>query len=76
MTLRGRDVPQTALGYRTRKRFAQQWKGASPSCLINTAEGQSPQGNPNGLRCAPALTRLPLCLKNSIQEGEAKNDLS
>jgi putative transposase len=52
--------PHSSLGYRTPEEFAQQWKAALPSPATNTAERQPPQGNPDGLRFAPALTRPPL----------------
>jgi hypothetical protein len=47
-------------------KFAQQWKAALPSLATNTAEPQPPQGDPLGLRFAPALTRPHLCQEESL----------
>jgi putative transposase len=58
--------PHSALAYRTPEEFAQQWKAALPSPATNTAEPQPPQGDPDGLRFAPALTRPQLCQQNSL----------
>jgi putative transposase len=58
--------PHSALAYRTPDEFAQQWKAALPSPAMNTAEPQPPQGDPDGLRFAPALTRPQLCQQNSL----------
>lgn len=68
--------PHSALGYRTPDEFARQWRAASPSSSSNRAEGQPGQGDPDGLRFAPALTRLPLCPKPLCQEGEAEKQIS
>lgn len=68
--------PHSSLGYRTPDEFAQQWRAASPSGSSDRAERQPPQGDPDGLRFAPALTRLPLCPKPLHQEGEAENQIS
>jgi Transposase and inactivated derivatives len=67
--------PHSSLGYRTPDEFAQQRRLASPSCSLDRAAGQPPQGNPNGLRFAPALTRLPCCPEEIHQEGEAKKEI-
>lgn len=68
--------PHSSLGYLTPDEFAQQWRAASPSGYSNRAEGQPPQGNPDGLRFAPALTRLSLCPKPLCQEDEAEKQIS
>lgn len=67
--------PHSSLRYLTPDEFAQQWRLASPSCSLDRAAEQPPQGNPDGLRFAPALTRLPRCPENSSQEGEAKKEI-
>jgi hypothetical protein len=43
-----------------------QWHLSSPSCTLDKAEREPPQGNPDGLRCAPALTRTPSLPKNIL----------
>jgi hypothetical protein len=50
--------PHSSLAYRTLDEFMQQWQAASLSKAKSMAAGQSCQGNPDGLRFAPALTRL------------------
>lgn len=67
--------PHSSLRYLTPDEFAQQWHLASPSCSLDRAAEQPPQGNPNGLRFAPALTRLPRCPEEIHQEGEAKKEI-
>jgi putative transposase len=50
--------PHSSLGYLTPNEFARQWKAASLSEAKSMAGEQSCQGNPDGLRFAPALTGL------------------
>jgi putative transposase len=50
--------PHSSLAYRTPDEFAQQWKTASLSEAKRMAADQPCQGNPDGLRFAPALTGL------------------
>lgn len=66
--------PHSALAYRTPNEFAQQWRPASPSPVSNTVDAQPCQGDPDGLRFAPALTRLALD-QNKKLEGEAETNL-
>ena len=67
--------PHSSLGYLTPNEFARQWSLASPSWNACRAAEQPPQGNPDGLRFAPALTRLPRCPEIANQEGETKKEL-
>jgi len=50
--------PHSSLGYLTPDEFARQWKAAFLSEAKRMAVDQPHQGNPDGLRYAPALTRL------------------
>ncbi len=50
--------PHSSLGYLTPDEFARQWKAASLSGAKSMAVDQPCQGNPDGLRFAPDLTRL------------------
>jgi putative transposase len=50
--------PHSSLGYLTPDEFARQWKAASLSGAKSMAVEQPYQGNPDGLRFAPALTPL------------------
>ena len=50
--------PHSSLGYLTPDEFARQWKAASLSGTKNMATDQPYQGDPDGLRFVPALTRL------------------
>ncbi len=50
--------PHSSLGYLTPDEFAQKWKAASLSAAESMAVEQPCQGDPDGLRFAPALTRL------------------
>ena len=50
--------PHSSLGYRTPDEYARQWQAASLSEAKSMAVDQLCQGAPNGLRFAPALTRL------------------
>jgi hypothetical protein len=67
--------PHSSLSYRTPEEFARQWRLASPSCIADMAESRPPQGDPDGLRCAPALTRPALCPQPLPQEGEARKEI-
>jgi putative transposase len=58
--------PHSSLGYRTPEEFVAQWKAALPSLTTDTAEQRPRQGDPDGLRFAPALTRPPLCQQTSL----------
>ena len=51
--------PHSSLAYRTPDEFARQWQAASLSQAKSMAVEQPCQGDPDGLRFAPALTRLP-----------------
>jgi putative transposase len=64
--------PHSSLGYLTPNEFARQWKAASLSGEESMAVDQPRQGNPDGLRFAPALTRLLLGQKISFQESKAE----
>jgi putative transposase len=64
--------PHSSLGYLTPDEFAQQWKAASLSENKSLAGEQPHQGDPDGLRFAPALTRLLPGQEISIQEGKAE----
>jgi len=68
--------PHSSLSYLTPDEFARRWKTASLSAAENMAGDQPHQGEPDGLRFAPALTRLPLCPKPLCQEGEAEKQIS
>lgn len=50
--------PHSSLGYSTPNQFARQWRAASLSEAKSMAADQPSQGNPDGLRYAPALTGL------------------
>ena len=50
--------PHSSLAYRTPDEFARQWQAASLSEAKRMAAEQPCQGDPNGLRFAPALTWL------------------
>jgi putative transposase len=50
--------PHSSLAYRTPDEFARQWKAASLSEAKSMAADQPCQGDPDGLRFAPALTGL------------------
>jgi putative transposase len=50
--------PHSSLAYRTPDEFARQWKNASLSEAKRMAADQPCQGDPDGLRFAPALTEL------------------
>ena len=50
--------PHTSLAYRTPDEFARQWQTASLSEAKCMAVNQPYQGDPDGLRFAPALTQL------------------
>ena len=50
--------PHSSLGYLSPDEFARQWQASFLSEAKSMAVDQSCQGNPDGLRCAPALTRL------------------
>ena len=50
--------PHSSLAYRTPDEFARQWKAASLSEAKSMAVDQPCQGDPDGLRFAPALTGL------------------
>src|SRR5580658_8862560 len=50
--------PHSSLAYKTPDEFARQWHTASLSEAKHMALDQPYQGNPDGLRFAPALTRL------------------
>lgn len=67
--------PHSSLGYLTPDKFAQQWRLVSPSYDLCRAVDQPPQGDPDGLRFAPALTRLLRCPEISNQEGETKKEI-
>jgi putative transposase len=67
--------PHSSLGYLTPDEFMRQWLFVSPSDHACRAAEQPRQGNPDGLRCAPALTRLLHCPEISIQEGETKKEI-
>jgi putative transposase len=67
--------PHSSLGYRTPDEFARQWRLISPSYDPCRAADQPRQGNPDGLRFAPALTRLPRCPEISNQEGETRKEI-
>ncbi|AXC10097.1 Mobile element protein [Acidisarcina polymorpha] len=51
--------PHSSLAYRTPDEFARQWQAASLSEAKSMAVDQPYQGDPDELRFAPALTRLP-----------------
>lgn len=64
--------PHSSLGYLTPDEFARQWKTASLSGKQSMFVDQAYQGNPDGLRFAPALTRLLPGQKISFQESKAE----
>jgi putative transposase len=64
--------PHSALAYRTPNEFAQQWKAVSFSTTKDRAADQPHQGNPDGLRFAPALTRLIPGPNIPFQENETE----
>jgi putative transposase len=67
--------PHSSLGYLTPDEFARQWRFVSPSYAACRAADQPRQGDPDGLRFASALTRLPRCPEISNQEGETKKEI-
>jgi putative transposase len=64
--------PHSSLGYLTPNEFARQWEAASLSGKERMAVDQPSQGNPDGLRFAPALTRLLPGQEISFQESKAE----
>jgi putative transposase len=64
--------PHSSLGYLTPDEFTRRWKAASLSATESMAVGQPHQGNPDGLRYAPALTWLIHCHQISFQESKAE----
>jgi putative transposase len=64
--------PHSALAYRTPDEFAQRWNPASLSERKDRAGDQPGQGDPDGLRFAPALARLLPSPKALFQENEAE----
>jgi putative transposase len=64
--------PHSSLGYLTPNEFAAQWKAASLSGKEGMAVDQPRQGNPDGLRFAPTLTRLIPGQEISFQESKAE----
>jgi putative transposase len=64
--------PHSSLGYLTPDQFARQWNTASLSGNESMAVDQPRQGNPGGLRFAPALTRLLPGQAISFQESKAE----
>lgn len=64
--------PHSALAYRTPNEFAQQWKAVSFSTTKDTAVDQPHQGNPDGLRFAPALTRPIPGPNDAFQKNETE----
>lgn len=64
--------PHSSLSYLTPDEFAQQWKAASLSAAKSMAVDQPHQGNPEGLRFAPALTRLLPGQQISLRESKAE----
>lgn len=64
--------PHSSLGYLTPNDFTRQWKAASLSRQENMAVDHPNQGNPDGLRFAPALTRLLPGQEISLQESKAE----
>jgi len=67
--------PHSSLGYLNPDEFARQWRFVSPSYLTCRTAGQPPQGDPDGLRCTAALTRLSACPEIPNQEGETKKEI-
>lgn len=67
--------PHSSLSYLTPDEFARQWRLVSPSNDPCRAADQPHQGDPGGLRFAPALTRLIHCPEISNQEGETKKEI-
>jgi hypothetical protein len=67
--------PHSSLGYSAPDEFAQQWRFVSPSYDPRRAVEQPPQGDPDGLRFAPALTRLLHFPEISHQEGETQKEI-
>jgi putative transposase len=64
--------PHSSLAYRTPDEFARQWKAAFLSQAERMAGEQPHQGDPVGLRFAPALTRLLPGHGISLQERKAE----
>ncbi len=64
--------PHSSLGYLTPNEFAQQWKAALLSRQKSMAGDQPYQGNPDGLRFAPALARLIPGQEIPFQESKAE----
>jgi putative transposase len=67
--------PHSSLGYLTPDEFTQQWRSVSSSYDALRAAEQPRQGSPDGLRFAPALTRLLHCPEISNQEGETQKEI-
>jgi putative transposase len=67
--------PHSSLSYLTPHEFARQWRLVSPSHDPYRAADQLRQGDPDGLRFAPALTRLPRCPEILNREGETKKEI-
>jgi hypothetical protein len=66
--------PHSSLSYRTPNEFARLWRLASPSCISDTAESRPPQGDPDRLRFAPALTQPALCQQPIFQGRSNKRN--
>lgn len=64
--------PHRSLAYKTPDEFARQWQAASLSEAKSMAVAQPHQGDPDGLRFAPALTRLIPGQRNSSLERKAE----
>ena len=64
--------PHSSLAYRTPDEFARPWKAASLSATEGMAGEQPHQGDPGGLRFAPALTRLLPGHEILLQERKAE----
>jgi putative transposase len=64
--------PHSALGYKTPDEFARQWEVASFSAREDRIVDQLGQGDPGGLRFAPALTQLLPDPNVHFQENEAE----
>lgn len=64
--------PHSSLGYLTPYEFTRRWQAASLSAAERMTEAQPHQGKPDGLRCAPALTRLLPGPEISFQERKAE----
>ena len=66
--------PHSSLSYLTPDEFARQWRVVSPSYEACRAAEQPRQGDPDGLRFAPALTRPSRSPEVSKQEGETEKE--